>query len=106
MNPAIISVAVGGVVLVTALLAANEYRKELKRPTRISENWFASADTRWRNQEYPELRNSKYQFSESDRSVRTRTRNQLDDRNDYEAIVHRPSRGWSGGRYKRKTMKK
>ena len=116
MNPTIIiPVAVGGVVLVTALLAANEYRKEINGPSYVSKNWTVSEiPSHWKNKitqvrlsnsGYPS-RNSKYRWTESDASRRTRIRNQFDENNDYEAIKHRPSSGWIGGRSKRKTMKK
>jgi hypothetical protein len=114
----IIPVAVGGVVLVTALLAANEYRKEINGPSYVSKNWTVSEiPSHWKNKitqvrlsnsGYPS-RNPKYRWTESDTSRRTRIRNQdidFDPNSDYEAIKHRPSRGWSGGKSKRKTMKK
>jgi len=93
-NALIISGAVGSVVLVTALLAANEYNKKVDGPTRISGNWFASADPRWRE--------SRYRWTDSETNRRTRVRNQLDPNNDYEAILHRPSKGWGGGRKTRR----
>ena len=101
MNPEImIAVGIGGVVLATILLGVKEYNSELNGPRRIGRNWFAT--------EIPsEWRDSKYKFTNSDRSRRTVLRNQLDPRNDYEAISYRPSGGWlSGGKSKRKTKRK
>jgi hypothetical protein len=95
-----IGVGVGGVLIVTGLLAAKEYNSEMKGPTRISGNWWASSDPRWRD--------SKYRWTDTDRGRRTRVRNQdidFDPNSDYEAIAHRPSRGWSGGKSKRKTRR-
>ena len=105
-------VGVGGVVLVTAALAANEYNKQLNGPRYISRNWTESeTPAHWRNK-LPQVRLSnngpKYRWTESDTARRTRVRNQyednqLDPNSDYEKIVHRPSDGWGG---KRKTRRK
>ena len=94
MDPNIVWITAGGLVLVTILLGVKEYRDEMNRPTRISGNWFASADPRWRE--------SRYRWTDTDTRRKTRVRNQLDHNNDYEAILNRPSKGWGGGRKTRR----
>ena len=99
----IIAGVAGGLVIITMALAASQYRNEMSGPTYINRNWTVT--------ELPsEWRDSKYRWTESDTSRRTRVRNPydniLDPRNDYEAILHRPNGGWRGGRTKRKTRRK
>ena len=81
----------GGLVLVTTLVAANEYRKEMNGPRRIGRNWFAT--------ELPsEWRDSKYRYNTSRRDY-----DNYDD--DYDAVVRRPVNVWRGGKSKRKTRR-
>ena len=110
MNPEIIWIAagVGGVLLVTGILAAKEYNKELNGPRYISRNWTVSKlPSNWNNK-LPQVRLSntgprKYGWTETDTSRRTRVRNQDDNELDaeYDAYVRRPPGGWGGGRTKK-----
>ena len=131
MNPEImwITIGVGGVFLVTGLLAAKEYnemtgpsyRSRPYRPSELPDGFDNNPypQIRLSNTEpYPRPKRKKYGWTNSDIRKRTIVRNQNEDidygdaipnrlsRSDYAAIAHRPSNGWKLGGSKRKTMKK